>query len=233
MTEQIKRMDIKGRIIPVRLRRNNKARRIILRVDQDNDGAVLTLPRRAAEADALALLEEQSAWLLDRLDGMPPRLPFADGAAIPILGEEHLIRHEPILRGGVIRERGVINVSGRIEHLPRRVRDWVRKEARAAIEPVADAFARRLDLKYSKISIRDTKSRWGSCAASGNLSFSWRLLMTPQWVLDYVVAHEVSHLAHMNHGPAFWRTVASLDVMTDRAREWLNRESARLHRIGS
>jgi predicted metal-dependent hydrolase len=233
VTEQIIRMDIKGRVIPVRLRRNNKARRIILRVDQDIDGAVLTLPRRAAEAEALALLEAQSSWLLDRLDGMPPRVPFADGAVIPILGDGHLIRHVPDLRGGVIREAGDIKVSGRIEHLPRRVRDWVRKEARAAIEPVADEFARRLDLRFAKISVRDTKSRWGSCAASGNLSFSWRLIMAPQRVLDYLVAHEVSHLAHMNHGPAFWRTVASLDVETDRAREWLNRESARLHRIGS
>ncbi len=233
MTEQIKRLDIKGRVIPVRLRRNNKARRIILRVDQDIDGAVLTLPRRAAEAEALALLEEQSAWLLDRLDGMPPRVPFTDGAVIPILGDDHVIRHAPDLRGGVVRETGDIKVSGRMEHLPRRVRDWVRKEARAAIEPVAEAFARRLNLKFAKISVRDTRSRWGSCAASGNLSFSWRLVMAPQWVLDYVVAHEVSHLAHMNHGPAFWRTVASLDVETDRAREWLNRESARLHRIGS
>ncbi len=134
---------------------------------------------------------------------------------------------------GVIREDGEILVSGRAEHLPRRVRDWIKKEAKQAIVPRAETYARRLGRNFARITVRDTKSRWGSCAVSGNLSFSWRLIMTPEWVLDYVIAHEVAHLAHMNHGPSFWRTVAGLDVDADRSRAWLNQESARLHRIGS
>jgi predicted metal-dependent hydrolase len=109
-------------------------------------------------------------------------------------------------------------------------------EARAAIAPLARAMAAQLGRKVTRISVRDTTSRWGSCSRGGALSFCWRLILAPDAVFTYVVAHEVAHLAHMNHGPAFWRTVDKLmppGLGTPRsARDWLRRHGAVLHRYG-
>lgn len=220
------------RDVPLKFRRNPRARRIILRIDQETDGAVLTLPQRASEDEALALARDKADWLLDRLSQLPPRIHFHDGTVIPLLGMDYTIRHRAELRRGVIKSGGEIWVSGREEHLARRVGDWLRREARETISPVAERMSVAVGRKIKRVSVRDTKSRWGSCSVSGNLSFSWRLILTPQWVLDYVVAHEVSHLVHMNHGPAFWRTVEGFEVDANGARHWLNQQSTRLHRIG-
>lgn len=220
------------RVVPVRLRRNRRARRIVMRVDPDNDGVVVTLPPRTAEREAMDLVMDRSAWVLSRLDRLPPRRPFADGANIPVLGTDHLIRHRPETRGGVWCEKGEIHVTGAAEHLPRRVGDWFKAEARRTIAPKAHGYAEMLDKPVGRIAVRDTRSRWGSCSHDDNLSFSWRLIMTPEAVLDYVVAHEVAHLAHMNHGPHFWRTVAELGVEVAHGRAWLRRHGDQLLRYG-
>ncbi len=160
-------------------------------------------------------------------------------------------------RGSVWREdsegQPVIVVAGRPEHLPRRLRDWLKAEARSALTPPVYAMARALDVKMPRVSVRDTRSRWGSCSRDGKLSFSWRLILAPASVLTYVAAHEVAHLKHMNHGPGFWRTVAHLldarlldahllnespgnflgaNLDWASAREWLRRSGAALHRYG-
>jgi predicted metal-dependent hydrolase len=114
----------------------------------------------------------------------------------------------------------------------RRVADWLKRQARAAIAERVAETAARIDASYGRIAIRDTKSRWGSCAAGGNLNFSWRLVLTPAFVFDYVVAHEVAHLKEHNHGPGFWRLVDQLTPETERARAWLNSFGAGLHRLG-
>ena len=116
--------------------------------------------------------------------------------------------------------------------MPRRLNDWLRKEAKIIIQPKAIGMATKLNRKVGRITIRDTKSRWGSCTPSGNLSFCWRLILTPEWVLDYVIAHEVSHLRHLNHGPEFWQTVNSFNVRVDAARVWLNKNAEQLQRYG-
>lgn len=220
------------RVVPVRLRRNRQARRIVLRIDPDHDGVVVTLPLRTAAREAMELVVDKKAWVLTRLERLPSRRPFACGASIPLLGVDHMIRHRPDARGGVWREEGEIHVTGAIEHLPRRVTDWLKSEARRAIAPKAHGFAAVLGKTVSRIAVRDTRSRWGSCSHDGNLSFSWRLVMTPESVLDYVVAHEVAHLVHMNHGKRFWRTVADLGVDVGHARAWLNRHGDQLLRYG-
>jgi predicted metal-dependent hydrolase len=225
-------LTLDGRVVPVRLRRNRRARRIVLRLDPDNDGVVVTLPPRTAEREAMELVVEKSAWVLTRLDRLPPRRPFADGAAVPVLGVEHRIRHRPEARGGAWIEDGELHVSGTAEHVARRVADWLQAEARRAIAPRVHAHAETLGKRPGRIAVRDTRSRWGSCSRDGNLSFSWRLVMTPESVLDYVVAHEVAHLEHMNHGARFWRTVAVLGVDVGHGRAWLRRHGDELLRYG-
>jgi len=224
-----------GRDIPVRVYRNPQARQIILRVDShgdDSDGIVLTLPRRVDFAEGLALAREKRDWVLERLERLTPRVPFAAGARIPIGGIDHEIRHWPEGRGGVWRDGNAIVVAGRPEHLARRVRDWLREQARSEIAVMVREKSRLLERTPGRITVRDTRSRWGSCSHDGNLSFCWRLVMAPLMVLDYVVAHEVAHLRWNHHGPRFWSAVAGLTADVDGARAWLDVHGERLHRYG-
>ena len=174
----------------------------------------------------------QAAWIRRHLAKLPPRVPFEAGAVVPILGVDHVIHAAPDARRGVWAEAGAIIVSGRPEHLSRRLTDWLKREARTRISACVDEKAAALDVAYQRIAIRDPKSRWGSCAPDGNLNFSWRLFLAPEFVFDYVVSHEVAHLREHNHGPRFWRLVDKLTNDTDRARAWLNAFGSGLHRYG-
>lgn len=223
---------IDGHEVAVTVKRHPRARRMILRLDRTGEGAVVTIPADADPADGVDMARRQSAWLRDRLQGAGRRVVFADGARIPYRGRDHAVRHRPEARGTVWLEDGEIHVAGAGEHLPRRLGDWLRKQARAEIGGLVHAKAAALGKTPGRITIRDTRSRWGSCSATGGLSFSWRLIMAPPPVLAYVVAHEVAHLAHMNHGPAFWAAVDGLGVDRADAQAWLKRHGGDLHRVG-
>lgn len=217
---------------------NPRARRLSLRVDPARGCIVLVRPPRATDRITAAFIASREGWIASHLDKLPPHIPFADGGVIPVGGIDHLIRFRPEARGGVWREGVEIIVTGRTEHAARRLRDWLKAEARTALGAVVHDMAAQLDAKVTRVTVRDTTSRWGSCTRDGKLSFSWRLILTPQAVLTYVAAHEVAHLRHMDHSRAFWRTVAGLMEATPSemnwtsAREWLRRSGTALHRYG-
>lgn len=220
------------RRVPLVFQSNKRARRIILRFDHGQGRIVVVLPRRATleQGRRFALLNK--GWIRDRLDLLPEPVPFQAGARIPFLGIMHRIRHRPTARGTVWREGEEIHVAGRPEHLARRLEDWLKREARREIERRAHLKAEQIGKRIARITIRDPRSRWGSCSPSGQLSFSWRLIMAPRAIIDYVVAHEVAHLRELNHGPRFWKLTAELTHGVDEARHWLNEHGARLHRYG-
>jgi predicted metal-dependent hydrolase len=218
-----------GREIPLRVRRHATARRIVLRIDLDSGGVSVTLPRRAALSEALALANDRADWILGCLDKLPTRVAFADGARIPFMGREVVLRQAP---GATRITDDALIAGGRPEHFARRVSDALKREARRIITPRAHALAALIGKKVARISVRDTRSRWGSCAPGGALSFCWRLIFAPEWVIDYVIAHEVAHLAHPNHGPKFWAVVDQLGVRRHEARAWLDANADRLQRIG-
>lgn len=223
---------------------NPRARRISLRLDPVAGCIVLVRPRRVSAAAATRFAVSKRYWIEDRLASLPERVRFKDGASLPYLGVDHVIRHAPEARRGVWRQDGAIFVSGGPEHLSRRVTDWLRAEAKTLISPRARDMADALGCKVARISVRDTRSRWGSCSADGKLSFSWRLILAPEAVLTYVAAHEVAHLRHLDHSKAFWRTVSealaayaarnvgAVTTTPDLAREWLHRSGAALHAYG-
>jgi predicted metal-dependent hydrolase len=223
---------------------NPRARRISLRLDAKSGQVVLVRPRGVSARAATRFAVEKRSWIESRLESLPPRIPFRDGVSVPYLGAAHVIRHAPEARRGVWRENGVIFVSGREEHMARRVTDWFKEEAKRLLGPKTRCMADSLGCKVARISVRDTRSRWGSCSADGNLSFSWRLILAPEAVLTYVAAHEVAHLRHLDHSRAFWRTVgdalagyvdqhAVAEIMTPKsAREWLRRSGTALHAYG-
>lgn len=218
--------------VAVYLTEHHKARRLSLRVDPVAGRVVLVKPRRASKSAAVAFASDKIQWISDRLAELPQPVPFEPGAVIPVYGRPHVIDHHPDARRGVWIDEGRLCVSGPLEHLSRRTHDWMRAEARRVIYPTATSYAEQLDKRVTGVSIRDTKSRWGSCTVAGKLSFSWRLMLTPEPVLKYVVAHEVAHLQELNHSGAFWRVVDRL--VSDRAEstQWLKTQGADLHRYG-
>ncbi len=232
MHEDHHSIDVDGREVPLIVRRHPRARRMILRVNTAGEGAVVTIPAHVDPEEGLEMARRQASWLRKRLDDLGERIPFTDGTSIPLLDANYTIRHRPGMRGTVWIEDDEIHVAGGIEHLSRRVGDWMKKQARLEITSLAHDKAALIDTAPARISIRDTRTRWGSCSAKGCLSFSWRLVMAPRGVLDYVVAHEVAHLAHMNHGPEFWDTVDRLTDDAGTGRDWLGENGSALHRIG-
>ena len=213
-------------------RRHAKARRITLRIDARQGAVVVTLPKRAGRSAGLALVKENAAWVSDRLAALPASAPFADGASVTIDGVAHMIRHSPTDVGGAWLANGAIHVSGDAHFLPRRVGDFLRTEARRRFALQAAAKAGHAGLRLRRVTVKDTRSRWGSCSSDGVLMFCWRLLMAPPYVQDYVVAHEVAHLRHMDHGPGFWVLTDMLSPHRTRASAWLAAEGARLLRVG-
>ncbi len=224
------RLSLRGRNVSMALRPSRRAKRIILRIDPVGS-VTLVVPRRTSRDEAVAFARSKADWLNDRLAALPAPMPFVEGGELPLLGRTHRIRHDPEAHG-VRRSRGEIVVAGEVDHLSRRVADFLRREARRECAERARDFARRLGHRIARVSVRDPKGRWGSCSHRGHLSFSWRLILAPEWVLDYVVAHEVAHLVEMNHGPRFWRLVERLYPDSLRPREWLRRHGTRLHRYG-
>jgi predicted metal-dependent hydrolase len=213
----------------VRLRVSPRARRMALRVDAAAREIELVLPRGVSRARGLAFLAERRLWVLARLSALPERVPFAAGAVVPVLGAPHriVVETDPAAPAVAIAD-GEIRVRGDPAHRARRVRDHLAEMARDEFSRRARPLAASIGRKVARIGVRDGKSRWGSCSSAGNLSFSWRLILAPESILAYVVAHEVAHLVEMNHGRRFWQLVELLSPGSAEARAWLRRNRSRL-----
>ena len=223
---------VAGLPVPLELRESARARRMTLRVDAVRGLIQVVIPVGVPEAEALRFVGRHDGWVRARLAALPPQLPFADGVVVPYMGIDHVIRHDPALRGGTRIEDGTIHVGGQAEHVARRVRDFFLAEARRELTERSREKAALIGARVAAVTVRDTKSRWGSCSASGRLSYSWRLILTPEPVLDYVVGHEVAHLREMNHSARFWALCAALTDDVKGPRAWLKTNGARLLRYG-
>lgn len=212
----------------VRLVRNPRARRFTLRMDPTGADAILTLPPGVPDGDATSFLQRHRAWLAKAVARQPGFVRVAHGASMPIDGEMASVdvrpgrRRAPQLQGDTLLLQGEGAVG-------KRIAAWLKLHARDQLQPAAAHYAGLLDRKIAGISLRDTRTRWGSCSSTGALSFSWRLGMAPRAVQEYVAAHEAAHLVEMNHGPGFWALLD--DVMPDWRvhRDWLKREGRMLH----
>lgn len=212
-------------------RKNERARRVALRIDPQAGRIVITLPPRGSRQAGLALLRGHESWVAERLASLPPALVIADGNEIPVFGQPHRIVHDVRARGGAVIETPVIRVSGHPDFLARRVRDMLRDLAFREFSAMARRMAAQFHARPGEVRIKDTRTRWGSCTADGTMMFSWRLIMAPRFVQHYVVAHETAHLRHMNHGPDFWTLVETLTPHRAEATGWLRREGPGLLRI--
>jgi predicted metal-dependent hydrolase len=224
-------------VYPVRLRRHRRARRYTLRIDAASREVVLTMPPRGTVREAREFAHKHGGWIAARLKRLPEAAPFADGVDIPLRGLPHRIIHRPGARGTVWGEadeggKALLCVAGQAPHINRRVGDFLRRQAAHDLEAAARRYADALGVRIRRVSVRDQASRWGSCSNTGVLSFSWRLILAPPFVLDYLAAHEVAHLVELNHSPKFWRLVKRLYPDFARAKAWLDLHGADLHRYG-
>jgi predicted metal-dependent hydrolase len=235
----LKRPRIEELDCPVEVRRHPGARRLTLRVSRTRRAVIVTLPVQCDLGEAGTFLSRNLDWVRERLESLPQLVPFAEGALMPLRGEIHrLVFTGKRAAGGVVRSHRTptlseLHVSGRTEHGPRRLRDWLIDEARRDLDTRVVVHARALGVKPKRIAIRDQATRWGSCSTTGVLSFSWRLILAPPRILDYVAAHEVAHLAEMNHGPRFWTLVERLMPTMREDKRWLQLYGLDLHRYGA
>jgi predicted metal-dependent hydrolase len=224
-----------GAVYPIELRRHGQARRYTLRVRAATRTVVLTMPLRGSVREARTFAERNGGWIAARLKRLPQAIPFADGLELPLRGVPHTIVHRAT-RGTVWAETGdagaFLCVAGNPEHLARRVRDFLKREAKRELEAASRRYAAMLGVAVKRVSVRDQTSRWGSCTAAGVLSYSWRLILSPPHVLDYLAAHEVAHLVEMNHSRKFWRVVERICPHWRRAKAWLDAHGNALHRYG-
>jgi predicted metal-dependent hydrolase len=224
---------------PIEVRRHPKARRLTLRVSRTRRAVIVTLPVQCDLDEAGSFVHRNIDWVRERLGSLPHPVHFADGMVLPLRAVAHRLSFQgPATGRGLVEAfsppggAAELRVFGHAEHAPRRLKDWLWEEARRDLDARVSWHAAVLGRRPKRIVVRDQTSRWGSCSTTGVLSFSWRLVLAPPRVLDYVAAHEVAHLAEMNHGPRFWALVRSTVPCMDEARRWLQVYGADLHRYG-
>lgn len=213
--------------------RHPQARSIKLSLDPVTGRARLTLPKRAALKPALAWADGKAAWLAAQRAALPEARPFVAGAVLPIAGQAVTIEWHEGKRLAVRREGDRLTAEGPASTLGRRVEAWLRREALRVLSADTAAVAARAGVTVTRVAVGDARGRWGSCASSGVIRYSWRLLIAPPFVRAATVAHEVAHRVHMHHGPAFHALAAELNGADPaHARAWLKRHGADLHWFG-
>ena len=228
----IKHGDGNDIVFPVEFVRSLKAKSIKITPQLVKKVIRVTYPVYVLRSRAVAFLETQKDWIAKQLERVPEEVKICDGAKITFLEKEYKIMSIPNARRGVWFEDSYIFVSGDVEFLNRRVKDFLKEEVKRYITSKVRYYVAKTGKTFSKVTVKDTVSRWGSCTNTGNLAFSWRLGFAPLMVLDYIVAHEVAHLSHMNHSKDFWKMVEEIcDSNVAQAQDWLARNGMSLYSI--
>ncbi len=225
MTQQFQ---LSGTDIRLSVRRSARAKRISLRVSRLDGKVTLTMPTHVAEREGLDFAQSRSGWIEKQLADFPTPIQVGIGSEVPFQGS--LMTVKAGQGRTVVMENEEFHVPGGAERVPARLLGFLKEEARSRLVRSVDGYSARLGRSYSRMTIRDTRSRWGSCSSAGALMFSWRLVLAPEEVLNYVAAHEVAHLAQMNHSPAFWAVVEQLYGPHRAERNWLKAHGEKLHR---
>ena len=224
-----------GVSVPVRVHVDKRATRVSVRIDPAAREAVATAPNRRHALDAIGFASERVDWIAERLNALPPAVTFQPGALIPLRGVMHELRHVQSGRTVRLDSSGptpVLLVPGPAASFADKTRGFFRASARIDFAERVAIHAATLKVEPRAISIKDMRSRWGSCSSEGRLNFSWRLVCAPTFALDYVAAHEVAHLKEMNHSTRFWKQVERCIPDWRTARAWLQEKGSTLHSIG-
>lgn len=225
------RVEAAGPSVFVPIRRSSRAKSLALRATKD--GVVATAPVSVTRASVERFVLAHAGWIAARLAQSTAPIRLDPGAVVPVFGEDRVVCvRPPDGRARVLLEDKRISVAADVRssaRVPRLVEGFLIDLAGKALKERADIHASSLGAAYTALSVKDVSSRWGSCSSDKRLAFSWRLVLAPPRILDYVAAHECAHLLEMNHGPRFWRLVRSLAGDPAPARSWLKRHGKALH----
>ena len=215
---------------PLKVIKNSRAKKLTLRIDSKERLPVLTVPRYCSQKKAVAFVCSHREWINESLSRIPVAKPFENGETISLFGKNVTITHAPERRLGAKLEDGKLLVSGDLEFLHRRVKDFIKKQAQSEFYKRSNRYARKLGHKINSVNIQDSKSRWGSCSSLSNLNYNWRIALAPDFVINYLMAHEVAHLEHPDHSAAFWDCVANLCPGCQKGEQWLRQYGKNLYR---
>ena len=237
-TERWTLLEIDGRQVDVRIVENPRTSRLTLRLvpaSKTQESLKVTVPPGTPDDEIDTFLNRNKAWAAARLSRLPQVTCIADGVTIPLRGEPHRIVHSGIGRGvvsiGMEEDGKVIRVFGDPKFLPRKVGDFLKRQAKQDLSKAVAHYSKQLGVKARSITIRDTTSRWGSCSSTGALNFSWRIILAPPDVLNYLAAHEVAHLREMNHSDRFWKLVEEVCPDMEAHKAWLRSHGSKLHAV--
>lgn len=213
-------------------RHSRRARRMTLKIDATEGVAELVVPPGVSKAEADRFERKHRRWAARQLAQLPPRRPFVDGLELPVLDDRLLVRHRPEAPRVARRVDDELIIGGRVDQIAARVETWLREHARETLFLRVSDYASWIGRSVAGIRITDPRTRWASCSHTGTMSFSWRLILAPEAVLNYVAAHETAHLEEMNHSRRFWKLVEVLEPGFESARDWLADNGQTLHRYG-
>ena len=205
-----------------------KYKRLTLRIDTKNAQAVLTLPRLCSKQKAYEFVSSKQDWIIEHLAKIPKTKDFENNETISLFGKEVKIIHLNNSHKATHIENDTLYVSGDILFLHRRVKDYIKKEAKKEFLRISQEFAKKINCKIESVSIKDTKSRWGSCSSLNNINYNWRIALAPASVINYLIAHEVSHLKHLDHSYMFWKCVKELYPEASAGKNWLKTNGSKL-----
>lgn len=212
-----------------------RAKRMALRLDPQRQIVHLVVPKRVPMRSAFLFAEENRDWIREKIRALPRPVPFGDGSVLPIFGRERriVVLYNPALKVTDIQlKKDEILVLTNKPDPSARIRRFLMELAKEKISALSHEKAATIRRRINDIQVRDTRSRWGSCSEDGNLSYSWRLIFAPPKAMDYVVAHEVAHLLHMDHSGTFWDACARLCKDYETGRNWMRDHGHSLMRFG-
>ena len=213
----------------IKVNKSSRTRKLILKVDNKERIPVLTIPRYCSSKKALEFIKSNQEWIDSCLAKIPEIRRFSDGEQISLFGKIYTLQHKPHARAGVFFDGEQICISGQKEFLHRRLRDFIKEQAQKKFYHASEQLAKKIECELNDVCIKDTKSRWGSCSTRNNINYNWRIALAPDFVIKYLIAHEVSHLRHPDHSAFFWNCVASLCPQYKKGRDWLKEHGKELY----
>jgi len=225
---------IEGKSLPLVVRENSKAKRLTLRLRPDGGGEIiLTVPLYHSKNQVIGFIEKSKPWLGKQMARIFQKLPYAEGMVLPVFGKHYELRHKPSQSFRSWWGEDHLLVHAPVEKFGMCVEKSLHQVATQFLTSRTTLYASQLDKPVNRITLRDTRSRWGSCSPNGNISYSWRLVFAPEQVADYLCAHEVAHLKEMNHSPRFWKIVEGFCPEYKNLRYWLRQNGKTLFQYGA
>lgn len=213
----------------IKVIKSPQAKRVTLRIDEKRHLPVLTIPKYCSQTKALKFLDDHRDWIINMMARLPKACGFTDGETFSFFGKQYTVQHIENHKGTCF-EEACLKVGGKPEFLHRRITDFLKEQTLKHLSEITVKKAKELNCRVSSVAIKDTKSRWGSCSTLGNINYNWRICMAPEYAIDYLICHEVSHLKHPNHSADFWNTVKSICPNFEEGRHWLKIKGKNLYK---